>query len=369
MKKVFLIMLIGMLVASSFVFTSCSKKENVIKIGAILPLSGPGAPYGLAEKEGIELAVEEINKNTINNKIIVLFEDTKTEPATGVTVFNKLTQIDNVNIVIGALASSVTLAICPIAEKNHIILITPGSSSPDISNAGDYIFRMYPSDDYQGRILAKWAIENNKNNIAILYLNNDFGVGLKNKFITEYENEERKIILEVPYDMGERNFRSYLTKLNKKNIEDIFIVAAGEENASILIQAKQLGLKKKFFAPDAFKNENTLKIAGNAAEGVVCTAPKFNLEDDIEITRKFIKDYESKYTEKPNVFAAYGYTTLKIISKLVNKYGDNIENIKNALYDYKANEVIGEIEFDGNGDLVPSIGFYIVKDGKFIEYK
>ena len=179
----------GLLVFS----VGCAKNDDgEIKIGVILPLTGPGAPYGQAEREGIELAINQFNAGGVVNgkrKIRLIIEDSKTEPASGVSAINKLIQLDKVKVVIGDLASSVTLAMAPIAESHKVLLITPGASNPKISDAGDYIFRLYPSDDYQGKLLAKWASTKGINQVGIIHINNDFGFGLKDKFKSDFERQ------------------------------------------------------------------------------------------------------------------------------------------------------------------------------------
>jgi len=369
MKKIWIaIVIIAILAfAIALVVTHAKKEAKDIKVGIILPLTGPGAPYGQAEREGMELAAREANESggIKGKKLLLSIEDSQTDPATGVAAIIKLIQIDKVKIIIGDLASSVTLAIAPIAEKNKVVLITPGSSSPKISRAGDYIFRLYPSDDYQGKILAEWAFENAIKKVGILYINNDYGVGLKDKFKGEFENRGGIIPVEEAYEQGEKDFRTHLTKLKARDVGGMFIIAAGQENANILIQLKELGINKRVFAPDSFKDENIIKVAGNAAEGVVCSAPSFSLLEKRKVVITFLSDYKTAYKKEPNVFAAYGYDSVSLVSKLVRSYGYDSSVIKNELHRIKFEGVIGEISFDESGDLVPRMEFYIVKDGKF----
>ncbi len=361
--------IILILIASLMVFSlGCAKKEEKeIKIGAILPLTGPGAPYGQAEREGMEIAVNEINKGggIRGQRLALIIEDSKTEPATGVAAINKLIQVDKTKIVLGALASSVTLAIAPIAEENKIVLITPGSSNPKISEAGDYIFRLYPSDNYQGKILAGWALKNKISKVGVIYINNDFGVGLKEQFKKEIETNGGKIVIEEGYEQGGKDFRSQLAKIKAKEVDGIFIIAAGQENANILIQAKEMGVKKRFFAPDAFKDENILKVAGNASDGVVCSAPRFSLSENRIKVQEFLSKFKESYKKEPNVFAAYGYDAVSLIADLLGKYKYDSTELKNELYKVKYEGVIGEIAFDKNGDLIPAMDFYVVKEGRF----
>jgi len=179
--------IISILLASLMVFSfGCAKKEEKeIKIGVILPLTGDAAKYGQSAKKGMKLAVDEINnKGGINNqRVILIIEDSQGQVKNGVSAFNKLITIDKVPIVVGELLSSITLAIAPIANEKKIIVLSPASTAPKITEAGDYIFRNVASDIVEGQIMAEYAFNKLQyKKIAILYINNDYGDGLRNSF-------------------------------------------------------------------------------------------------------------------------------------------------------------------------------------------
>lgn len=136
----------------------CSKIERV-KIGAILELTGEGASYGQDAKRGIDIAVTEINESGGVNgkKIEIIYEDTQAKPALAASATQKLVTQDRVPVIVGALYSSGTLSAAPIAEKSRVVLFSPGSSSPEITKAGNYIFRNWISDIYEGSDLARFA--------------------------------------------------------------------------------------------------------------------------------------------------------------------------------------------------------------------
>ncbi|MCK4458341.1 MAG: ABC transporter substrate-binding protein [Methanosarcinales archaeon] len=151
--------LIGVVLFLAVIAGACLQdtQPDEIRIGAILPLTGEAAEYGEDAKLGIDLAVEEINAaGGINGKRIqVVYEDSQATPSQGVSAIQKLTTVDKVPVIIGAMASSVTLAIAPIAEENKVVLLSPASSAPQITEAGDYIFRTEFSDAYGGKAQAE----------------------------------------------------------------------------------------------------------------------------------------------------------------------------------------------------------------------
>ena len=151
----------------------CTKnEENIIKIGAIVPLTGPFASYGEPVKNGMLLAVDEINNNggVKGKKIKLIIEDDAGNPTTAVNAFEKLAGTDKVPMILGPLSSGCSMATAPVAEKNKVVQLSTLAGIPDLSKAGDYIFRIYPSSELGARFAAKQALEIFKpKKIAILF--------------------------------------------------------------------------------------------------------------------------------------------------------------------------------------------------------
>lgn len=150
------------------------RKPEIIKIGGILPLTGDAAQWGIPPRNGAQLAVDEINaKGGVAGKRLVLtVEDTRCEPKEGVSAFSKLLAEQDIKIVLGGVCSSVTLAVAPLAERNHILLVSPASTNPKITSAGDFIFRVIPSDDLRGKVFAEYLFNDLKiGRVAMLYIN------------------------------------------------------------------------------------------------------------------------------------------------------------------------------------------------------
>ncbi len=166
------LLIISIVVASFMVFSfGCAKKEEKeIKIGAILPLTGDAAQYGQSAKKGMELAVNEINERggIDNKKIKLIIEDRQGQVKDGVAAFRKLITVEKVPIIIGELLSSITLAIAPLANENKVVILSPASTAPKITEAGDYIFRNVASDIVEGQIMAEYAFKKLKlNNLRV----------------------------------------------------------------------------------------------------------------------------------------------------------------------------------------------------------
>lgn len=367
--------IISILLASLMVFSfGCVKKEEKeIKIGAILPLTGDGAVYGIKEKEGIELAVEENNATggIRGKKIKVIFEDSKGEPARAVSAVQKLISQDKVNVVIGDAFSSPTLAIVPIIDKNKVILMSPTASNPKLSNSSEYFFRVWPSDVAEGAVAANLAVKKlNLKKLAILYGNNDYAIGLKEVFSKTIKELGMEILLTEVYNEGDSDFRAQLTRIKKLSPDGIYLAGYAKEFAKILVQAKELNIKSQFVSCGTFHEPEILKISGMAAEGVVFVQPYFDrASNDINI-QKFVKSYENKFGSEAGVYAAHGYDAANVVIHAMKKGGTTSSEIKNILNNIKDFPgATGSITFIKGGDVIKPMRIMMVKGGHFVTFE
>lgn len=185
MKKISILLLLSLCL---FVFFACQEK-SAIRVGVILPLTGPASEIGNNILDGIIIASEYYDSIS-PQKLKLIVEDSKLDAKQAMSSANKLITVDKVDAIIGLASSTEALVVAPVCEKNKVVMISSTASTPLLSDAGDYIFRIYPSDVYDSKVLAEYAKEIKK--VSILYLNNDFGVGLKNTFIENYKKTGEK---------------------------------------------------------------------------------------------------------------------------------------------------------------------------------
>jgi len=335
-------------------------------------LTGDAAFYGESIRKGIDLAIKQVNnRNDIREgKIQIFYEDSKAIPAEGVSAFSKLINIHKVPAVIGDAVSSVTLAIAPIAEKDQVVILSPLSSAPAISKAGDFIFRNVPSDLFGGKIAAHFAVKNQSwITFAILYINNDFGVGLKEVFSNEVDVLGGKILLNEAYEQEASDFRTQLIKIKGLNPDVVFLVGY-REVPQILIQAKEMGIKSKFLGTGLLEDQNIIDVAKDAAEGLLFTQLQYSIESSDSNVVDFINSFEREYGSKPNIISAYGYDAMQILNFAMVKSDLTPIDIKEQLYKINGfRGITGEISFDENGDVIQPMGVKIVKNGKFVWFQ
>jgi branched-chain amino acid transport system substrate-binding protein len=351
------------------IFFSCNDKQTK-EIGVILPLTGPGAAYATQVLDGINLAYQELlDSNKISkDEFKLTIEDSETDTKKAINALNKFIGVDKIQFVIGELASSITLACAPIAEKNKVLMLSPGSSADEISNAGDYIFRIAPTDSYDGDFLANKMYKSyGIRKVSILYLNNDFGIGLRNSFINKFKELGGDILISEAINMGTTDLRTPITKLKSVEADALLLIAASNENVLAIKQLRQLGINVKIFAPSSFNSPDIVKQAGEMAEGVIFSAASFDGIKEQENVKVFLKEFKNKYPDKePTTFTSYGYDALKILVYQIQESGYNSTLIKDALYKMKPfYGASGATSFDKNGDAEKDLTLFEVKNGKF----
>jgi len=335
---------------------ACSKsKPSEVKLGAMLALTGQNALWGENARNGIELTLEKINAQGGVNKVPlkVIFEDTKGEPREAITVFNKLRDFDGVSAVMGDIMSSTTLAVAPTANSTKIPLIGIGSSAPAVTEAGPYIYRVWPSDLYEGTVSGSWAIEAGFRRGALVFINNAFGTGLKDAFKKSFSGRGGEIIAEQSFESDPKTFRDVAAKLKGASFDLIYIVGYYENTALMLKTLREAGIQSTALATSSAISPKIQEIAGAAAEGLLIAAVNDVDEEHLTSEQKvFFEEYAKRYKRSPDWAAVKAADALLILVKCLNSGATTGEQIKGKLDEIKSFAGISkEIIFDENGDV------------------
>ncbi|MDT5061149.1 MAG: branched-chain amino acid transport system substrate-binding protein [Acidobacteriota bacterium] len=332
---------------------SCTRPESktTIRLGAIFPLTGDIASYGKAAKQGIDLAVEQVNaRGGIGGRQIqVIYEDDQGQASRAVASMEKLQSVDKVPLVMGSAASSVTLALCPIANRTQVILITPISSSPELTGkCGLFFFRICPSDEVQASIMAEWFKEEGRQKAAIIYVNNSWGQGLREEFTARFKTLGGQIVAEEAIKEGDRDLRAQLSKVKAANPDALYAITYGREGGVLLRQAKELALDKPIYGADVWGSPELLETAQDAARGVKIIVPaKFQSAR----YQEFAESFQKKYGEAPDTYASYSYDMTMIITLALSS-AERGDALRTALSSTSYEGVTGTTRFDQNGDVV-----------------
>lgn len=331
-----------------------SNKIVNARIGVIVPLTGEDANYGMSIKKGVELAKKELKLDNIE----LVYEDSKCEEETAVNSVKDIISSHDVNAIIGDLCSKATLAEALITNQNDVVLISPASTSSEITNAGDYLFRTIPSDIFKGKF---WA-ENiyyryGKRNLAIIYSKDSMEF---NRILNDsFENLGGKVVASRIFE-NNTDLKIQLTKIKNNNPDSIYIATNSPDSAvETLKQIKELKLNAAVFGSEKLKDQYVLDNAKNAANGLIVITANSG-------TSEFTDKYKQEYGEEPGLFASQGYDALYALSIALKQGAQTGEEIKDSLYDVSFEGVSGRIDFDENGDVAGNYEIFRVKNGEFV---
>ena len=264
---------IGLFFLAAGLLSSCGPKvnPNEIVIGEYGALTGAAATFGQSNHEGVLLAVDEINAaGGINGKTLrVISLDDEGKPEEAALAVTKLITEDNAQVIIGEVASSNSLAAAPICQQHQIPMISPSSTNVQVTQVGDYIFRMCFIDPFQGQVMADFAMGKLKAKTAAVFRDqkSDYSMGLADAFVKRFKEKGGVIVTDQSYVQGDIDFKSQLTTMRGKKPNVVFIPGYYTEVALIAKQARELGVKVPLMGGDGWDSSKLFEIGGAALDG------------------------------------------------------------------------------------------------------
>ena len=341
-----------------------------LEIGAIMPLTGDNANYGTTARKGIDLAVKEINESggIEGREIQISYKDTKAATRTGVNVTQQLVNVSGVPAIIGGIVSGVTLSAAEVAERNEVVLISPTASSPDLSTAGEYIFRNFPSDNLEGRVMAKFMRNREVSDVAIIQLRNDYGAGVASVFKKAFQNRGGKVVVHERYSEDATQFRPIMEKVQAANPDAIYVIGYYAGAARLIKEARETGIDEQVFSTTTVEDPQFVEVGGEAVEGVIYPlASGYDENSQQPAVQRFQKGFQEMHGESPGFVAAQAYDCVYLIKRAIeNGGGFSGPAIQKGMAQIEGFEgATGEITFDARGDVQKSLTMKVVRDGEF----
>lgn len=361
--------------ASVFVLGGCGggTQTETVKFGSTLDLTGPNATYGDQVKKGIDLAVNEINDQggIGGKKIVVSFLDSKSDAKLAVTNAQQFISVNNTKVLLGEISSSATQAMIPVVEQNNAFLFAPASSSPKLTNISKNFARNWPSDLAEAGSAAQFA--KNKfaaSTTAILYVNSEYGIGLKDKFSQVYESSGGKIVAAEPYEVGATDFKTVLLKIKAANPEAIYLAGNPKEMGAAIKQLRESGIIAKVVSNTGFLQNDCLTLAGAAADGVVIPTPEYSpAESTNQTVLNFDKKFKAKYNADPTMVNANAYDAIYLLKDAIEHVGNDPLKIAEYIRNRKDYDgAAGKVSFV-DGDVEVGITYKTIEGGKPVNFK
>jgi branched-chain amino acid transport system substrate-binding protein len=341
--------------------------DETIKIGEVNPITGAIGRYGTTCHQGIQLAIDQANSigGVLGKKIVLLTEDNQSQAGQTSTIVRKFVTQDKVVAIIGDLTSSATLEGGPIAQAAKIPMVAPLATNPKVTEIGDYIFRVCFIDEFQGRVMARFALEKLKAKKAALLTDTkqDYSVGLSGFFKDTFVSGAGSVVREQSYSSGDTDFRAQLTSIKAAGPEVVFVPGYYPEVGIILKQARQLGITVPFIGCEAWDSPTLLQVAGKAADGCYFSN-QFSAGDPNPAVQEFARVYREKLGNLPDNFAALGYDAANVVLDAIKRADSTSPSaIRDAIAQTKDFAgVSGEITIDAQRNASKPAVILAIKD-------
>ena len=378
------------------VLMAAGAAQAELKVGALMPMTGDLQAYGESSRNGVELAISEINDagGVMGEPVVLEISDTQTEPQAGVDAAQRLVSVQGVSAIVGALSSGVTIPVASsVSSVEGVPQISNASTSPVMTDLddNDFLFRTTPSDAFQGVALASVAVENGVDSAAILYINNDYGEGLANAFADAFEAAGGTVVGSNGYEPGQASYRGDLSAVSDGE-SPLLLIGYPENGQTILRQALEGGYFSDFFFTDGMKSPVIVENLGaeflNGSFGTAAEA-----RDDTDAAQHFRSAYEQAYGEVPPVpyidtayDAVYSIALAAVAADSTDPAAirDHLRAINDpdgeivgpgefaeAVDRLEAGESInyqgasGSVDFDANGDVGGTFAHWVIEDGEY----
>jgi len=325
--------------------------KKIVKIGAILPLTGPASFAGELAKMGLDLAVDNLHFKNMSVKII--YQDGQGDPRKSIDAFHHLVFIERTKVIITYI-SQVGLALKDQAETQKIVLFA-NVTHPEMTKSTKFVFRMSPvveSDFLKFTEFLNQKLKNIQGSILVLYQTDEYGASFSSLLRKLPKTYSCKA---VPYDPKQTDFRSIIVKeLSKKQPNLVAVVGFGQSLGILIRQIREYGYKGDIYASLGFILTDAYKIAGETAKDIYYPDLDINTNDPDYKNLEFL--FEKKFGRKMPSTSWLFYNTLLLIAEAINKVGDSPVDIANYIRKMRKFRGIGAIfDIQPSGDIIPRI--------------
>lgn len=339
-----------------------------VKIGFNVPLTGFAAADGKSALNGAKLAVKQANQaGGINGKMIelVVYDD-QASPKQAVPISNKLIEKDKVVAAISGSYSGATRAAAGVFQSAEIPYISAYAVHPEITKAGNYVFRTSFMGEVQGRAGAKLiGATLQRKRVVLITLKNDFGKSLAAGFKEAAGQFNLQIVNEYEYSIKDRQFGPIVAKVKADAPEAIYATGYFFTAGPLVSQLRAAGITVPVIGQEGYDSEQFIKIAGKASEGTIITT-SLDRDSNSSETRSFISEFEAMAGHKVDMVAASGHTAMKVLVAAMKKAGTTSPSaIRDAIAQINLVASTGSISFNDLGEVQKNVQVQVVRDGDF----
>jgi branched-chain amino acid transport system substrate-binding protein len=358
--------------ACALAFTACASfAQDVIKIANIVELSGGGATAGTNFKNGIELAVKEINASggILGKKIQTITTDTQSNPGIAKGLTQKAID-DGVFAIFGPVFSGSIMVSMAESRKAEVPNFTGGEAASITEQGNPYVFRTSFTQATAMPKVARYISDQAKvKTLAVIYVNNDFGKGGRDMLNKALANSPTKVVADISTDAGQVDFSAAVLKAKQSNADAVFVYTNEEESARALRELRKQGWTKPIIGETTLTGQKVIELAGEAANGAVAHVG-LTVDAPLPAIRAFRAKFEREYKYVSDHNGMKGYSGIYALKAAIEKTGKldrkavakTLKNFSISTKEYPG--VLMDVTFDDKGDVDRDSFLVEVKNGK-----
>ena len=349
-------------------------KVTTVKLGAVLPLTGPNASFGQEASNAAKLAVKQWNEagKIPGVRVEYIVEDDASDAKQAVAAARRLVEDPGVIAVVAHFNSGCLLPASPTYHRAGVMAVTPAATNPQITEQGfEEIARVCSHDKVQGMAAAMFMAKQGWKTVAVIHDRTQYGEGLAGVVQKNAASQGLTVQSFDGINVGDKDFKALLTKIKSQNPDVVYFGGLQEEASFLVRQMKDLGMKSQFVSDDGTYGQDFLNNAGPAAEGVIVSFPSTPLEE-LPNAAGFLEDYKKEYGVPVLNWGPYAYDTASLLLEAMRKaLADPSDTpLRKKVVHYTRSEpfdgILGRLEFDEKGDQVnQKFSFYRVEGGKY----
>jgi len=295
-------------------FAAWSVQAQDIKIGADLPMSGPNAEYGELFSSAAAIAVEHANADKLlSRKLVMVIEDSQATPQQGVVAMNKLVNVEKVPFVLSAF-TGVSKAIAPVGDKAKVISVNGGGIGPDLAELGEYFWNVIPLVNFEIQAFTPYLVkERGWKKVALFYVDDPAGEAIKKELEANLPKNGGNLVAALQIPRASQQFSGVAAKIREAQPDLVFIASFGAQQAQIVKQLRDNGVKQQIASYSAFSVPGVLQLP--ESQGALFPTQAIHWGGDA-ISKRLAADWKAKKGKEPNAYVANYYNAVMVFVKL-----------------------------------------------------
>jgi len=378
MKKIVPAAIVALLVIGAVIFLNGRVSKNsgkhlqathadVVKIGAILPLTGSSANAAEFAKRGLEIAIKNLNitRDTGQPRLEVVYGDSKNMAKDGLTVFNKMVNLDRLKFFFATNSGVVVPLSETVGTRTDVVLMITISSAPGVAAKGPNIFRFFVTAKNEAQTMSQFLRKDKDiSKVGVFFINDDFGLGGVKEFEKSFAESGGEVVWKDSWEKGKTDFKSSLFKI-PKDAQALYVIGYEAGLGLAVRQARETEFQGIICTTVGMSVPPWRAAAKEAADGVFYTSTGFSPDNPEPNAVNFVKTFQELYGDKPNSFAAFAYDSMFLLGKAIQSNGDNpLAVAKTLAVTAPIQGVFGNIRFNEEGEADLPLAIWQFKDGR-----